>query len=338
MAHFKFRLIILISIFAAAAQACDLCGCYVRSIDSNPQPTAQRSFSIFAATSEQFTYFATERLNGEKVANPVGEYLDSSITQVVLGSSFFDGRFSVQANVPLIYRSFKRAEGVDIEKGSVSGPGDMSFTASMVVLNKEGLFHDVGLSKDGKSGASGEPDFSATVSFSASLKLPTGDSGELGMPEVDVEGAPASGIGGHDLTLGTGSVDGIFGAQTLVRYRALFFQGDAQYACRGRGTFSYRFANDFSWSGGPGVYLLRKSNRLLALQFVLSGETKGYDSQLGQTLTDTGVSSLYLGPRILGAVGRLSAEAGIDLPVIMNTTDFQLTPNFRIRAGLTYEF
>ena len=155
---------------------------------------------------------------------------------------------------------------------------------------------------------------------------------------MEVEGAPASGIGGHDLTLGTGSVDAIFGIQGLVRYKELFFQADAQYGWRGRGAYSYRYANELSWSGGPGVYFLRKSTGSVALQFVLSGETKGYDHQLGQALADTGVSSLYLGPRLLGSYGRISGEVGVDVPVVMNTTDFQTTPDFRIRAGLTYQF
>ena len=63
---------------------------------------------------------------------------------------------------------------------------------------------------------------------------------------MDVEGSPASSIGGHDLTLGTGSVGGIFGVQALVPYRKLFLQADAQFARRGLGTWSCWFANDVS--------------------------------------------------------------------------------------------
>jgi hypothetical protein len=291
---------------------------------------------------EQFTHFGTDRLDGQRVDNPTGEYLNSSITQIVLGAAFLGDRFSLQANVPLIYRSFRRPVGFGIEHGTVSGLGDISFSANLVLLKKEPLFHEepLGSEKDGKAALllKREPDFAATVILSAGLKLPTGDPGELGEPEVDVEGAPASGIGGHDLTLGTGSVDGIFGAKAFVRYKALFIQADAQFAWRGLGAYSYRFANDLSWSGGPGVYLLRKNTQALGLQFAISGETKGYDSQLGQSLTDTGTTSLYFGPRILASFGRFIGEVGIDLPVIMNTTAFQTTPDFRIRAGITYRF
>jgi len=339
----KLRLALLFSIFCVSARACDLCGCYNRPLDSTASEPAQpKSFSIYAGVGEQFTSFGTERLNGEKAGNPAGEYLNSSISQVVVGASFFDNRFWLQTNIPLIYRAFRRSEGFEIEHGSVSGLGDISVSANLVVFRKEALFHEEsgGLSKDSKAVTplKGEPDFTALVNLSAGLKLPTGDSGELGAPEVDVEGAPESGIGGHDLTLGTGSVDGIFGIQTFVRYKALFLQADAQFGWRGRGAYSYRFANDLSWSGGPGVYLLRKSDRTLGVQCVLSGETKGYDKQLGQPQFDTGVNSLYVGPRIIGSFGRFSGDIAIDLPVIMNTTAFQITPDYRIRAGLTYRF
>lgn len=344
MPRLKSQLSILLLLFSACvAHACDICGCYIRSLEpSNVQAAPQHPVDIFTSISEQFTHFGTDRLDGTKVANPTGEYLNSSITQLALGASFFKDRLSIQTNVPLIYRSFKRPEGFGIEHGTVSGPGDMSLTANFVVLNREGLLRQPKQSEsgDGKSGEfqNGEPDYSVMASLSLGLKLPTGDSGELGQPEVDVEGAPQSGIGGHDLTLGTGSVDGVFGFQTLLRYKSLFFQADTQFGWRGRGSYSYRFANDLTWSGGPGVYFLRKNNKSLALQFVLSGETKGYDQQNGEPLTDTGVTSLFLGPRLLGNIGRFSCEAGVDFPVIMNTTDFQTTPTYRIRAGLTYQF
>ena len=60
-----------------------------------------------------------------------------------------------------------------------------------------------------------------------------------------------SGIHGHDLTLGTGSYDGIFGGRTSLRYKDFFFQGDLQFTLRGDGLHQYHFANDLSWGGGP---------------------------------------------------------------------------------------
>jgi hypothetical protein len=57
------------------------------------------------------------------------------------------------------------------------------------------------------------------------IKFPTGDSSRLEeeFEEVEIPGAPESGIHGHDLTLGTGSYDGIFGEETSLRYKNFFF-------------------------------------------------------------------------------------------------------------------
>ena len=326
---------------AARSPACDLCGCYV-------PPTEVRHetrFSLYSGVAEQFTHFGTDRINGHEIDNPTGQYLDSSNTQIIVGASFFENRFSFQANIPLIHRSFKRPEGFATDRGHESGLGDVSLLANFQVFRKDALFHEGGAScsKDGKAIAprkSGEPDFTATFSVTGGLKLPTGDSSRLReeFDEVEVEGAPESGIHGHDLALGTGSYDGVFGAQLFVRYKELFFQADGQYAWRGYGRHSYRYANDLSWNGGPGVYLLRKPGGSLALQAAISGATKGTDRFRGEAALDTGMTSLYLGPQISATFGRVSAEAGVDLPVLMNTTAFQTTPDYRIRAALTIHF
>jgi hypothetical protein len=38
------------------------------------------------------------------------------------------------------------------------------------------------------------------------------------------------------------------------------------------------------------------------------------------------MTELFLGPRVAGTVGRWVGEASFDLPVLMNTTQFQTTP------------
>ncbi|MDB6152917.1 MAG: hypothetical protein JWL90_1370, partial [Chthoniobacteraceae bacterium] len=156
--------------------------------------------------------------------------------------------------------------------------------------------------------------------------------------EVEVEGAPESGIHGHDLTLGTGSYDAILGAQTFVRYKVVFFEADTQFTLRGDGRHSYHFANDLSWSGGPGVYLIHRERKSLGLQCVLSGESKDTDRFQGRVAEDTGLTSLYIGPRITAQLGGLSADVSVELPVIMNTTKLQTVPDYRIRAGFSFHF
>ncbi len=337
----KLTLLSLLIVSTAPVIACDLCGCYTPRLEVVPE----KSFGFYAAVSEQFTHFGTNRVDGDKVGNPTGQYLDSSNTQIVLGTTFLDNRFGLQVNVPLIYRSYKRPEGFDIERGHESGVGDVSVLLNFVVFRKDALFHgsDGGLSKDGKTALPaerGEPDFSATLNVVAGLKFPTGDASRIKeeFSEEEIEGAPESGIHGHDLALGTGSYDGVFGAQLALRYKALFFQADVQYTWRGQGRYSYRYANDFSWDGGPGVYLIRNPRGSLALQAVVSGETKGTDTFLGEPAEDTGITSLYVGPRIVASFGRVQGEVGVDFPTIMNTTAFQTTPDYRIRAGLSIHF
>jgi hypothetical protein len=69
-------------------RACDLCGCYTPQLNTMPQ----MNFTLllwargwYGAVGEQFTRFGTLQLDGEEVANPTGQYLNSSITQIVAG-------------------------------------------------------------------------------------------------------------------------------------------------------------------------------------------------------------------------------------------------------------
>ena len=333
-------LLSILSLSAAApAFACDLCGCYTPRIEV----VHEKSYAFFAGAGEQFTHFGTVRVDGDKVENPTGQYLDSSNTQLVVGATFFGNRFGVQLNVPLLYRSYQRPAGFDIERGQVSGLGDVSLLANWVVFKKESSLHGCTLSDDGKTRRlveSDVPEFSAAVHLLAGLKFPTGDASRLAeeFSENQTEGAPPSGIHGHDLALGTGSYDGIFGVQIFTRYRAAFFQADAQFTLRGDGRYSYHFANDLSWSGGPGIDIFRRGTDSLALQCVLSGESKDTDRFQGRVAEDTGVTSLYIGPRVLATWGRVNAEVAVDLPLMMHTTALQTTADYRIRAGFTVHF
>jgi hypothetical protein len=172
------------------------------------------------------------------------------------------------------------------------------------------------------------------------LKFPTGDSSRLKeeFNEVEIEGAPPSGIHGHDLTLGTGSYDGIFGGQFSLRYRNFFFQQDLQFTLRGDGSHQYHFANDLSWSGGPGYYVVRKPGAIVGLQAVISGEYKDVDRFRGQAAEDTGITSVFAGPRVLASLGRISAEVGAELPLAIDNTALQVVPDYRISGAISVRF
>jgi len=297
---------------------------------------------FYAAVGEQFTYFNTLQRDGEEVPNETDQYLASSITQLVAGYEI-NSRFALQLNMPLIYRSFERPEGTAIDRGTESGLGDISLLLQTVLFHySSGGRREMHFEPGNKSPVAidHEPDFTASVVMLTGLKFPTGATDRLKeeFNEVEIPGAPESGIHGHDLTLGTGSYDGIFGSQGSLRYKNFFFATDVQFTLRGDGAHQYHFANDLTWSGGPGYYFIRNPNAVVGLQFVVSGEYKDVDRFRGEKAEDTGITSVAVGPRIVASLGKISAELGADLPVSIDNTALQVVPDYRIRGGIAIRF
>src|SRR5947209_3578206 len=136
---------------AKLSRACDLCGCYTPQVDTMPQIADESAFGqpspiggmrrtwldhSYFAVAEQFTRFGTVQIDGHEAPNPIGQYENSSITQLVAGYSFTP-RFALQLNVPVIYRSFQRPEGFAIDRGTESGVGDISLLAKFVLFHVE---------------------------------------------------------------------------------------------------------------------------------------------------------------------------------------------------------
>ncbi len=327
-----------------SVRACDLCGCYTPQLNTMPQ----MNFTLlpwargwYGAVGEQFTRFGTLQLDGEEVANPTGQYLNSSITQLVAGYQI-NNRFALQINVPLIYREFKRPEGFEIQQGTVSGLGDLSLLLKTVVFHyaspAQRSFEFYG-SKNPVA-VEHEPDFTVSAVLLTGIKFPTGDSSRLEeeFHEIEIPGAPESGIHGHDLTLGTGSYDGLFGEQTALRYKNFFFETNVQFTLRGDGTHQYHFANDLIWSGGPGYYIVRNRDTVFGVQLAASGEYKDVDRFRGEPAEDTGITSVFLGPRLVASRGRWSAEVAVDLPVSIDNTSLQSVPDYRLHGGISIQF
>jgi len=297
--------------------ACDIC-----SVFSAAQARGEIGKGFFAGAAEQFTHFGTLQDEGEEVANPVSQYLDSSVAQVFAGYNFNE-RFGLQLNVPIIYRSFKRPEGFAIDRDTEFGVGDVVLLGHFQVYRRE------------------EKKFTFSWTILGGIKFPTGSTDRLKeeFNEVEVPGAPESGIHGHDLTLGSGSYDGIVGTGIFVRARRCFLSATAQYAIRSTGDFDYHFADDLTWAGGPGLFLVLKDEYTVALQLNVSGEYKDRDRFQGATADDTGLTAVYLGPQInFTWSDKLSAEVGVDLPVGLDNTALQAVPDYRVRAGLTWHF
>lgn len=340
----------------ATADACDLCGCYTPQLDAMSQVTDASEFGqawpaarkrtgwldrTYFAVAEQFTYFGSLQLDGQEVDNSTGQHLDSSITQLVAGYSF-TSRFALQINIPLIYRSFERPEGFEIDRGTESGLGDISLLGKFVVFHKETGGTSTLKFDDPKNPhiESREPNLTVSALLLGGVKFPTGGTSRLKeeFNEVEVPGAPESGIHGHDLTLGSGSYDAIIGGQFSLRYKSFFVLADTQFALRSAGAHQYHFANDLSWSGGPGYYFVRSRKAIVGLQLVCSGEHKGLDRFQGNAAEDTGITSVFLGPHVVAFFGRVSGELAVELPVSIDNTALQVVPDYRLRGSVAIRF
>jgi hypothetical protein len=272
---------------------------------------------------EQFTHFGTIQVEGSEIANPAGQYLDSSIAQV-FGGYNFNTRLGMQLNLPVIYRSYKRTDELGgIETGTEAGIGDVSLLGTLVAYRKMSQRQAL------------------TWSLLAGIKFPTGSTDRLKEEFAEVEEpiGPASGVHGHDLALGSGSFDGLVGSSFYGRWGRAFGTAIVQYFIRGSGDFDYRFANDLTWSGGPGYYVLLKDEFSLGLQAVVSGEDKGLDKFRGKAAEDTGITSVFLGPQLMWTWGsNLSGQLGVDFPVRRDNTALQIVPDYRVRVAFTWHF
>ena len=314
----SFGAALLVSV-AAPASGCDLCSIY-----SAGEARGVLGTGFHASIAEQFSHQGTLQLDGARTTSPVSQSVNSSISQVVVGYNFND-RIGVQFNVPLIHRSFERPDDTGaLQRGSVSGPGDVSLVANVLAYHFEKM------------------DYTVRWGLMAGVKLPTGSTERL-HEEVDELTAPPapvdSAVHGHDLTLGSGSVDGIFGTSLYARWKRLYFTASTQFALRSSGKFGYRFANDLAWSGGPGAFIALDDKFTVALQANVSGETKGQDTFSGARAGDTGMTAVYVGPQLSATwKEKLGAEFGVDLPVSLRNTSLQMVPDYRLRAALTWRF
>jgi len=316
---------------APAAWACDICAIYTGTL------VQQEKTGLYLAVGEQYTDFGTVRTNGVTVPNPHHEYVKSSITQLVVGYSFTSW-IGVQANVPLISREYRRVEGGEPVRGDASGLGDVSFVVRGSPFSGnigEALLH---------------------VELLAGVKTPTGDSDrlaeELAAPEEFGSLEPAalrsrsprhkeheSAVHGHDLALGSGSVDGIFGASMHGSWKRAFLAVQMQYALRGNGDFGYTYANDFTWQTGAGFYAITEDSHTAALQFTVSGEKKDKDVQFGMVSDDTATTAVYVGPGVsLTWKDVLTGQLTVDIPVRQDETETQIVADYRLRGGLTWRF
>jgi hypothetical protein len=322
---------------ASPVRACDLCSLYTSFAARDFRPGW--SVGLF----EQYTDFGTVQEEGHEIDDPAQQRLRSSISQLFVGYQW-NRRFGLQVNVPWIDRSYRRLEEGEPVEGDERGVGD-------VVLSAHWQAIELVRGTD-------------TLSFAllVGAKLPTGDSNRLAeeleeghhhemasartgglVPRLAAHDGEheemESAIHGHDLALGSGSLDFVLGARVAGTISRGFFEVAAQYALRREGDFDYRFANDLQAAVAGGGYLLLEHDRTFALGAQLAGEWKGRDELAGEPLDDTSISSLFAGPLARYSHGESwYLELALDLPLSIDNGAVQIVPDWRARLGATHRF
>lgn len=318
---------------AVPARACDVCAIYVAT------ELRETEVGPWVGVAEQLGRFQTLQDEGEEIPGG-GQQLTSAITQLIAGYDILP-ELGFQVTVPLIVRVFRRPIDGTWQEGHENGLGDVSILAVY-----RPFFH-----MDGET--------TARLTLLGGIETPTGSTDriaeELGDDHHDhemsrstagrprhgdepMDGLPPNGIHGHDLTLGSGSVDGIVGAQLFASWFKLYATADVQYAIRGTGDYDYRYANELTWNGGPGLFAILEHSYTFTVQVNVGGEWKENDELDGVETTDTAITAVYLGPA-LGFTWKnvLGASLALDLPVLQDNSSIQLVPDFRLRGGLTWQ-
>lgn len=318
------------ALLASRLIACDFCACDLPYMDISSKP------GWHVRASEQFTHFGTLQQDGHSIANPAGEQLDSSITRIIVGYDFAHA-LGVQLSVPFVSRSFQRWHNGTLESGSVSGVGDVSFIAHWAPIHIQ------------------HSEFLFITRFFAGISLPTGDTdrvleeaaeggeggehGEHGEEGGHSGEAVASGIHGHDLALGTGSVSGLFGVDLRLQWKRLFLSAGIEGVARTKGANGYTFADEMSWHGELGAFLVDGDNFNLALSAECTGASKGEDVFQGARATDTAATYVFLGPKISANWGkRYHADVAVDFPVLRENSGVQAVPDYRVSATVGIRF
>ncbi len=303
---------LLTTLGVVRAYACDICAIYT----ATEQRESRTGFRI--ALAEQFSRYTTLQEDGHEIDNP-GEHLSSSVTQLIVGYDV-SPRFGFQFGLPIIDREFRRREAGVITSGSESGIGDASllgFVRPFSYVGEEIVLH---------------------TSLLGGLKFPTGSSHRLREELRETEDGPL-GVHGHDIALGSGSVDGIIGGSVFASWHRFFWTTGIQYAMRTTGSIDYRYANDVTWSGGPGAYPYLGHQASVSVQALVTGEHKGTDTLAGEDAKDTGITAVYMGPSLALTWGTsLAADLGADFPILQHNTSVQLVPDYRLHGGISWRF
>jgi len=335
----KYFAILLLLLAGQAASACELCAIY-GATDARGESDNGFRFTI----AEQYIPYDTSQFNGQKVQLATPSYVDSSMTHLV-PSYNFSRSFGVSLSIPVTAMSFRRTDVqysasappvLFTEKGSIFGLGDAALIGRATVFRREAMKYGV------------------LVNVLAGAKFPTGNDSRL---DDEVEqaaifesflppGTPhdplahsISSVHQHDLALGSGSFDGVFGVTLNSRWQRWFLNGQWQYYLRTPGEAGFRYGNEMMISGGPGAYVLLRDSFTISAQINGGYDHTMRDELLGKTSDFTGMTAWYLGPQLGFTFGsRFSAVLGVDLPIHIANNGFQSVPDYRLHASFSCRF
>lgn len=311
--------------------ACDPCALHA-NVDSVRQHEGDFSLGI----TEQYSHSGRLQEDNKTIANPENIFLNTSTTHLYAKYAFTNS-IAGQLYIPFIYRSFRKEDEGSVERGSESGLGDV------ILLGRWRPFE-----------RATHESFIAVELFGG-LKLPTGDASRLseGRPDEEehheaalraelkhgeTEHGTSPAIHGHDLALGTGSVDFPIGASVFLQRTRLFIAGEVQYTLRTEGSFEYEYADDFLWNIGPGYYPIFRDNLSVGTRVVLSGDHRSRDKADGVLDDSTALEGLYLGPQVLVRTSNISATFGIEFPLDIDNSGTQAVVEHRLKGALVLRF
>lgn len=314
--------------YCPRSYGCDLCGIY-----SAPDTKVHEANSFVFGVDEQYTRYDNIQLDDRVISNDLtgNQSMDSSIT-LVSGEYFPTQGIGLRVVAPFISRSFDRLEDGARESGSESGFGDLALLSEFTPV-RHALTNGVFL-----------------WNLTLGVKLPTGSSDRLAEEESedgdllrhaghdhesDGDVLSESAIHGHDLALGSGSTDVIFGTGAVWQIERRMIRLAVQYALRNEGDHDYQYADDLTWEVSPGYYLALENDFSFLSGLSLSGEHKGKDTFRGEDEEDTALTTLFVGPTVASNIGDwLRLKVTFDFPADINNSGLQAVADWRFRGGI----
>ncbi len=321
-----------------------------------------------AGVDHQFTRLNDLRRDGHSIDNPSGEKIDSNSTQF-----HFTYNLSPKAglilSIPYHNRSYRKLDSAGgVESGTVSGIGDaivrgryapvthFKENSTLIWTIEAGMKLPTGSTRLLREGAhshdpspvpSGGTEHEHGDEHSVhGRQAYLGHEGHHHEPEDDVpvtqpnaasNHAHTSAVEGHDLTLGSGSVDGIIGTGLFYRTGDFYATAGGQYVLRSTGAAGYRYGDLLTWRVAPGYLFINDSDKVMGIQLNVSGEHHDPNRLFGSRnhgYTDV----VYVGPEVMAQGENLSLNLGLDLPVKYHAEGLTLAPDYRARLHFNWRF